>query len=93
MSYFNGTKLGIFAGGVAFGTAGIKILSSKDAKKVYTHCVAAGLKAKDCVMDTVTTVQENLEDIVAEAKSINEGREAVDNPTQEQMKNQAEKVL
>lgn len=29
-------KTGIFAAGVLFGTAGIKILSSKDAKKVYT---------------------------------------------------------
>ena len=28
-------KTGIFAGGVLFGTAGIKVLSSKDAKKVY----------------------------------------------------------
>ena len=30
-------KLGIFAAGLLFGTAGVKILSSKDAKKVYTH--------------------------------------------------------
>ena len=36
-------KTGIFAAGVAFGTAGIKILSSKDAKKVYTNCTAAVL--------------------------------------------------
>ena len=28
---------GIFAAGVLFGTAGIKILSSKDAKKDYTQ--------------------------------------------------------
>ena len=26
-------KIGLFAGGVLFGTAGVKILSSKDAKK------------------------------------------------------------
>ena len=31
-------KVGTFAGGVLFGTAGIRILSSKDAKKVYTNC-------------------------------------------------------
>ena len=31
----NWKKLGIFAGGVLFGTAGIKVLSSKDAKNVY----------------------------------------------------------
>ena len=64
-----------FLGGVLFGTAGIKVLSSKDAKKVYTHCTAAGLRAKDCVMKTVTTVQENAEDILAEAKQINAERE------------------
>ena len=50
---------GVFAAGVLFGTAGIKLLSSKDAKKVYTNCTAAVLRAKDCVMKTVSKVQEN----------------------------------
>ena len=76
MIKFDGKKTGIFAAGVAFGTAGIKILSSKDAKRAYTQCTAAALRAKDCVMKTVNTVQENAEDILAEAKSINEEREA-----------------
>ena len=67
-------KAGIFAGGVLFGTAGVKILASDDAKKVYTNCTAAVLRAKDCVMKTATTVQENAEDILAEAKEINEQR-------------------
>ncbi|HJA67653.1 hypothetical protein B5F07_09805 [Lachnoclostridium sp. An169] len=67
-------KIGLFAGGVLFGTAGIKILSSKDAKKVYTNCTAAVLRAKDCVMTTATTMQENAEDILAEAQQINERR-------------------
>lgn len=67
-------KTGIFAAGVAFGTAGIKILSSRDAKKVYTNCTAAALRAKECVMKTVSTVQENAEDILADAKAINEER-------------------
>lgn len=52
-----------FAAGVLFGTAGVKVLSSKDAKKVYTNCTAAVLRAKECVMNTVTTVQENAGDI------------------------------
>lgn len=69
-------KPGIFLAGVLFGTAGIKVLSSKDAKKVYTNCTAAALRAKDSVMDTVTKVQENAEDIYAEAKQINEDRKA-----------------
>lgn len=69
-------KTGIFAAGVLFGTAGIKILASKDAKKVYTHCTAAALRAKECVMKTVTNIQENAEDIYAEAQQINEDRAA-----------------
>ena len=69
-------KTGLFAAGVLFGTAGIKILASKDAKKVYTNCTAAVLRAKECVMKTAAAVQENAEDIYAEAKQINEDREA-----------------
>lgn len=69
-------KIAMFAAGVLFGTAGIKVLSSRDAKKVYSHTTAAVLRAKDCVMDTVTTVRENAEDVYAEAKSINADRAA-----------------
>ena len=69
-------KTGIFAAGVAFGTAGIKILSSKEAKKVYTNCTAAVLRAKESVMKTATNIQENAEDIYAEAQQINEDRAA-----------------
>lgn len=76
LDVFKMKKLGIFAGGVLFGTAGVKLLSSKDAKKVYTNCTAAVLRAKDSVMKTASTVQENAEDILAEAKQINEGRAA-----------------
>ena len=72
----------LFLGGVLFGTAGIKVLSSKDAKKAYTHCTAAVLRAKDSVMKTVTTVQENAEDIYAEAKHINLDREENEKPVE-----------
>ena len=72
MASFKWDKTGLFAAGVLFGTAGIKLLSSKDAKKVYAECTAAVLRAKDCVMKTVTTVQENAEDIYEGAKQINE---------------------
>lgn len=74
MDIFKAERVGIFAGGVLFGTAGVKILSSKDAKKFYTDCAAAVLRMKDCVMKVVTTAQENAEDIIAEAKVINEER-------------------
>ena len=71
-------KFALFAGGVLFGTAGIKILGSKDAKKVYTHTTAAILRAKDSVMTTYTTAKENAEDILADAKEINENRAAAE---------------
>lgn len=74
----NFKKTGIFAAGVLFGTAGVKLLSSKDAKSVYTKGTAAVLRAKDCVMKTVTTIQENAEDIYEEAKIINEERAAAE---------------
>ena len=64
-------KLGLFAAGTLFGTAGIKILTSKDARKVYTEATAAALRAKECVMTTVTNVQEGAGDILADAKAIN----------------------
>ena len=70
-----GKGLGLFAGGVLFGTAGVKLLSSRDAKNLYTKCTAAVLRARESVMAAVTTVQENAEDILAEAKQINEDRE------------------
>ena len=73
---FDAKKTGIIAGGVLFGTAGIKILASDDAKKFYANCTAAVLRAKSCVMKVVTSVQENAEDIYAEAQQINEEREA-----------------
>ena len=67
-------NLALFFGGVLFGSAGIKLLSSKDAKKAYTHATAAALRMKDSVMKTVTDVQENAADILASAKDINEQR-------------------
>lgn len=71
-------KTGLFAAGVLFGTAGIKLLSSKDAKKVYTHCTAAVLRAKESILKTVTSIQENTGDIYAQAQQINEDRAAKD---------------
>ena len=65
---------GLFAAGVLFGTAGIKILGSKDARKVYAHTTAAALRAKENVMAAVTSVREGADDIYAEAKAINDQR-------------------
>jgi len=69
-------KIACFVGGTLFGSVGIKLLTSKDAKKAYVHVTAAGLRAKDCVMTTVDTVQENANDILASAQDLNEERTA-----------------
>ena len=69
-------KAALFAGGVLFGSAGLKLLASKDAKKVYTHTLAAALGVKESAMGTVTAVQENAADILAAAEDINAKRAA-----------------
>lgn len=70
------SKLACFVGGALFGSFGVKLLASKDAKNVYVHATAAGLRMKDSVMETVTNVQENAADILASAKDLNEERVA-----------------
>ena len=69
-------KIALFAGGTLFGSAGFKLLASRDARKVYTHVTAAALRCKDQVMRDVETVQESCADILADAKAINEARAA-----------------
>ena len=74
-------KIACFVAGSLFGTAGIKLLTSKDAKKVYAHTTAAALRVADCAMTAATSVRENVEDILADAKQINEDRVAADAET------------
>ncbi len=74
---FEGTgKLGLFIAGVLMGTAGVRILKTEDARKVYVQGTAAALRGKDEVMATATTLKENCEDIYAEALEVNKKREA-----------------
>ncbi len=67
---------GMFLGGMLLGSVGVKLLCSKEAKQVYVQCAAAALRAKDSVMKTVGAVQENAEDILAEAREVNAARAA-----------------
>lgn len=74
-SLLEGKKgIGLFLGGVLMGTAGIRILKSEDARKVYVHGTAAALRGKEEIMTTATILRENCEDIYAEACDINEKR-------------------
>ena len=79
MNFHKGAAL--FVGGVLFGSAGFKLLTSKDAKKAYTHMTAAALRVQESVMETVTSVQENAADILASAKEINEQRAKAEEAT------------
>lgn len=74
----NWGKIGLFAGGTLLGSYGVKLLTSRDAKKLYTHATAAVFRMKDEVMKDITTIRENAEDIAAEAKDINEERARAD---------------
>ena len=85
-------KGGIFAAGVLFGTAGIKALSSKDAKNVYTKVTAAVLRAKDCVLDVVSNIQENAQDIYAGAQQINDDLAAANEVAEAEGQDEAEET-
>lgn len=61
-----------------FGTAGVKALGSRDARKAYTQVTAAALRAKDCVLDAATKVREGAEDVYEDAKRINAERAAAE---------------
>jgi hypothetical protein len=60
--------------GILIGTAGVKILASDDAKKVYTNVTAAVLRGVDSIAETYENIKENCEDIVSDAKLINRDR-------------------
>lgn len=62
------------AGGFLLGTAGVKILGSRDMKNAYTHMTAGVLRMKDQVVKDFTVIGENCSDIAADAKEINEKR-------------------
>lgn len=85
-------KGGIFAAGVLFGTAGIKALSTKDAKNVYTKVTAAVLRAKDCVLDVVSNIQENAQDIYAGAQQINDDLAAANEAAEAEGQDEAEET-
>ena len=64
--------------GILIGTAGVKLLSGKTAKKAYTCLTAAVLRGVDEVTKTATKVKENCDDIYFDAKAMNEAAENED---------------
>ena len=63
-------KSSVFAGGVLFGSLGLKLLASKEAKHVYAKAVATSYKLKDGIDATVSTVKQHADDVLEEAKDL-----------------------
>jgi len=61
--------------GFLLGTAGVKALTSPEAKTVYTHATAAVMRGVDGAMALYAKAKEECEDIAADAKVLNEERE------------------
>lgn len=60
----------LFIGGMIAGSVGSKVAACPCFKKAAVQTTAAVLKAKEGIMNTVTKVQENVEDVIAEAKEV-----------------------
>jgi len=57
---------------VAFGTLGLKVLASKEAKKFYAKTIATGYKAKDSIDETISNIKQHADDVLADAGDIYE---------------------
>lgn len=90
MSIVSWKDLAVFAGGLLFGTAGVSVLASDDAKKVYTQATAAALRGRECVQTTAQNIRENCEDIYSDAVEINEERAAKKNAAEAVIEDAAE---
>ena len=66
-----GTKYTLFTGlGFLIGTAGIKALTSKTARKGYVHAMAQGMRCKAEYENLVEQAKAEFDDIKAEASFI-----------------------
>ncbi|CAM4090699.1 DUF6110 family protein [Deinococcus marmoris] len=61
-----------FLGGLLVGTVGLKLLGSRDAKKLYAHLIAGGMKVKDSLDTSVEGVRASYDDVMADARDIYE---------------------
>ena len=76
MSWCNWKCLRILGAGALLGSYGVRLLTSRDAKKAYTCGTAAVLRMKDEVLKDVSLIRETCSDIAADAREINEKRQA-----------------
>lgn len=59
-----------FLGGLLVGTVGLKLLGSRDAKKLYAHLIAGGMRVKDTLDQSVEGVRASYDDVMADARDI-----------------------
>jgi hypothetical protein len=66
---------GLVAGGFLIGSAGIKAVTSKTARKFYVWSVSQGLKAKNASLSVIEDAKANLDDVVAEASYLTQSKD------------------
>lgn len=67
---FNKESIGLFAAGLVLGKFGKEFFGGAKAKDKYVKATVMALRAKDLVTDKVSVIQDNVQDIYAEAKEI-----------------------
>ncbi|MGT2771971.1 DUF6110 family protein [Streptococcus marimammalium] len=65
---------GLFVGGVLFGTVGLKLLSSKNAKAKYAKVIAKSYQVKDELDSSLSVVKQHTDDVLADAREIYEAK-------------------
>lgn len=61
-----------FMGGLLLGTVGLKALTSKDAKRLYSNVIAKGMEIRDGIEASIDEAKQEGEDVLADAKVIYE---------------------
>lgn len=61
-------KLALFIGGAVVGAVGLTVAKTPKAREVAVKGLAQGFMVKDTVMEEVTNIREDAEELVLEAK-------------------------
>lgn len=70
LSKFMANGNGKLIGGFLLGSAGLAMLGSRPARKIYSHVAAAGLIARDYILDKSERIQACASDVMADANEI-----------------------
>jgi hypothetical protein len=71
----------LFAAGAVFGIGTACFVKSRTGKKVAVAIAGKGLELKDCVAGMAERVKETVDDVMAEARCINEQKANVEQGT------------